>query len=150
MRWRLSLLLGFVLLCILLGPGVRIATGQEDEAAIRAVVQRWVETNRKDDIEGILALFASDAAIDSIVARGKVSKGTYAAAMRQAQATGRLASNHEARITSLTMRAADRADVTVDLEWDLPRGRGHQQYKARWILVKRDGRWLVLDAEYLK
>ncbi len=149
MRWRWSVPFTFMLVTLMLVPGMRVASGQEDEVAIRALVQRWVEVNRKDDINGILALFASDAAIDSLVAGGKVSKDRYAGAMKQAQATGRLASNHEARITSLTMRDADRADVTVDLEWDAPGASGREQYKAQWTLVKREGRWMFLDTQYL-
>lgn len=145
-RWLA--LLGLVLLVSPLSPApALLAADKDDEAAIKAYVQAWLEVANKQDVDGILALIASDAKIDSLAAGGKVSKERYAAAMKISQTEGNMPWNFAVKIASLTFPSSERATFDVDMAWDTKR-RGRQAYKQRWTLTKRDGRWLMLESEY--
>jgi uncharacterized protein (TIGR02246 family) len=131
-------------------PAPEVDADSEEETAIRAVLTNYVTADSKHDIDGILVLFASDARVDSIVARGKLSKEQYAGAMRQAQARGYLGANHAAKVRSVTLLCPDRGLLEFDYELDSPGGRGHRNYTLKWTLAKREGRWLIVETEYLK
>jgi hypothetical protein len=65
-----------------------LAADQNDEVGIKTFVQAWVDTNRKQDVEGILALFAPDARVDSLLAGAKVGKEMYAGSLKTTHARG--------------------------------------------------------------
>ncbi len=145
-RWFLA----FGLLVIAVAaPGALILAAESEEAAVKAVLGSYVDADRKHDVDGILALFAPDARVDSIVAGAKVSKEMYAAAMKGAQARGMLGRDMEAKVTSVTFPNPDRAILEFDYDLDTARG-AHRSYKLKWTLTKRDGRWLILETEYVK
>lgn len=114
---------------------------------MKALVQAFINMLRKEDMDGFLALFALDARIDSIVARAKVGKEKYGAVMREAQAQGRLARNYEAKLNSLTFPRPDLAVLELDISWDIERS--HETYWQRWTLTRREGRWFILETEYV-
>ncbi len=144
-RWWPAITLAVLMSALPYLPAVA-AEGEED--AVRAFVQTWVGVSNKQDVDGILALFAVDAQIDSLVAGGKVSKEWYAAAMKQGRARGVLGWNFEAKITSLNLSSAEKAILEMDTTWDTRRYR--QAYKQRWTLIRREGRWLILETQYLR
>jgi len=144
-RWWPAITLAVLMSALPYLPAVA-AEGEED--AVRAFVQTWVGVSNKQDVDGILALFAVDAQIASLVAGGKVSKEWYAAAMKQGRARGVLGWNFEAKITSLNLSSAEKAILEMDTTWDTRRYR--QAYKQRWTLIRREGRWLILETQYLR
>jgi hypothetical protein len=138
---------GLVLLVLLVSPAFPLlAADPDDEAAVKAFVQTWLDVFNKQDVDGILALVASDAKIDSLAAGGKVKKELYAAAMKVSQSQGALGRNAEVKITSLTFPSPVQAILDVDMKWDTIRDT--RRYKQRWTLIKREGRWLILESEY--
>ena len=143
-------LVTFVFLTLFAIPCLQ-AADQNDEEAIKAFVQTWVEVNRKQDVEGLMALVAPDARLDSRSARAKVSKGTWTASIKQAVASGTFGRNQEARIISVTFPAPDRAVLELETSWSIVGGRrpGTQTEKERWTLAKRDGRWFIIEKDYL-
>lgn len=141
-------LAGFVLLTVCIAPAASLAADPNDEAAVRAVVQTWVDRNNNQDADGVLALFAPEARIDSRSAGSKVSLGIYAASLKQLDARGLWGRNQEAKITSLVFPSPDRAVVELETSWDTRRTR--QTEKQRWALTKRQERWLILEKDYLK
>ncbi len=143
------LLFGFLVLAVIATPLPRRASGSDEEAAVKAILGSYVDADRQHDVDGILALFAPDARIDSIVAGGKVSKEMYAGAMKGAQARGTLGRNMDAKVTSVTFLSPDRAVLEFDYDLDTARG-AHRSYKLKWTLTKREGRWLILETEYLR
>ncbi len=100
-------------------------------------------------MSGLLALYAPDARIGSIVARGKVNKEAYAGAMKQARAQGYLGSNQGAKILSLNLPSATKAVMEFDYSLDVPR-RGHRTYMERFTWEKRAEKWQIVETEYLK
>jgi ketosteroid isomerase-like protein len=130
-------------------PVSAFSASPEDEAAVKLALQTYVDLDKKGDVDGLLTCYADDAKIDSIVARGKVTKGAYAAAMKQAQAQGHLSRNHEAKIRSLTFPNPNQAVLEFDYDMDSSRG-GRRSTTLRWAMANREGRWLIVDTEYLK
>ncbi len=149
MIYRGCIVVSLVALTLLGASLVSATATPEEEAAVQRLLQKYVDRDRNMDVDGLLACYAPDAKIDSIAARGKVTKGTYASAMRQAQAQGRLGSNHEAKIRSLIFRNADQAILEFDYGFDVPR-EGRRNTTMKWTVVKRDGEWLISETEYLK
>ena len=130
-------------------PISTFSASPEDEAGVKLALQTYVDLDRKGDVDGLLACYAADAKIDSIVARGKVKKDAYAAAMKQAQAQGQLSRNHEAKIRSVTFPKPNLAVLKFDYDMDSSRG-GRRSTTLRWTLANREGRWLITETDYLK
>ncbi len=143
------ILVGLLLVGLVSAPPSPSAAEPSDEAAIKAFVQAWVDVSDKQDVDGILTLFAQDARIDSLVAGTKVTKETYAGAMKQAQHRGGLGRNFDAKVTSISFPGPGQAVLEMDTTWDTPRS-GRRTFLQRWTLAKRDGRRLILETEYLK
>ncbi len=142
-------LVGLVLTFVAAAQLPLLAADPDDEAAVRALLQTWLEVSNRQDVDGILAHFAPDARIDSTTAGTKVSREMYAAALKVANARGALGRNIDAKIISLTFPTADRAVLELNTSWDAgPRG-DRRTFKHRWTLRKREGRWLVQETEYL-
>ncbi len=135
-------------MALIANPIPLLAADPDDEAAVKALLQTWLHVSNTQDVDGILALFAPDAQIDSTTAGTKVTKEMYAATMKVAYARGALGRNVEAKIVFLTFLDADRAVLELDTSWNAARG-DHQALKHRWTLSKREGRWLVQETEYL-
>jgi len=116
-----------------------------DEHAIRQVLDVWVQAINAADLSTLLAQYSDDAMIDSKVARGKVSKQKYAEAMAGAFRTHSLV-GMAADIAKVTFVARAHATVRATI-YPMTNARRYV-YLVEWRLEKRDGRWVIVEADY--
>ncbi len=125
------------------------AAERNDEDAVKTLLQNWVDASKRNDVDALLLTIAPDARIDSTTARAKVSKEFYAAALKEAHNRGRLGRTFEGKITSLAFHSPERAVLEIETKGESAR-KEPQTSKLRWTLIKREGRWLILETEYLR
>jgi hypothetical protein len=141
----------FTLLLFLVAPIPALPASPEDEAAVKAYVQTWVDVTRKQDLDALIALVAPEAKLDSRTARAKVPRDVWAASIKQAKAAGTFGRNQEATLQSLTFPAADKAVLDLETSSVITGTRSGTQTKTekeRWTLTKREGRWVLIEKDY--
>jgi uncharacterized protein (TIGR02246 family) len=122
---------------------------QQDEQAIRDVIERWHERSRNGDVDGVLELMTDDV-VFTVVGRPPFGKREFADGSRKLKG---LKLDPHAEIVEVVVRGAtawSRVQLRVDMQ--LPDGRFvHRDGYALSILTKQaDGKWLVArDANML-
>jgi uncharacterized protein (TIGR02246 family) len=139
-------IVAMVLVSALVAASPTITAAQSsgnEEAAIKKVVETAAKAVNKDDLATMLAQYADDAMIDSRAAGGRVSKAKYGEVMADVFKKGDLISA-EVRDVNVTMADPSRATMlgTVYLVTRTNRLSG----RVEWKLEKRDGRWLIVEA----
>ena len=111
--------------------------------AIKRILEQFAKAFNVGDVPRLLSYIAEEGRIDSIIARGKVSKANYGAAMVYAFRSGRLGGAIEHRVRLITL--SDATHATVD--GTVVTGVSEERYQ--WTFEKRDGKWLIVETTYI-